>query len=150
MYNDILNHAIFFKLAATKEYMRDYMKDRYHRVRQELIDQLGGKCVTCGSKKDLHFDHIKKKHKTFRMSDVHSVSDKRLKKEIKNIQLLCDECHKKKTKESWDFGAPKPQHGTYWMYRQHGCRCDKCADAYKEKNKEWNVRRIKFKKLLSG
>jgi hypothetical protein len=116
------------------------MRDRYHRVRQDIIKQLGGKCVNCGSKKDLHFDHIDKKKKSFRAADIHSVSDKRLKKEIKNIQLLCPDCHKEKTKEAWDFGsnAPRPTHGTYWMYRKHGCRCDKCVAAYKEKNKEWN------------
>lgn len=132
----------FFKSATDKEYMRNYMRNRYHQVRDKVIDELGGKCNICHSGKDLHLDHIDKKKKTIRMSDIHSVSDTKLQNELKNIQLLCWDCHKKKTKDSWDFGAPKPQHGTYWMYRKHGCRCGKCIAAYKAQHKAWNEARI--------
>jgi len=72
-----------------------------------------------------------------RAADIHSANDKKVKEEIKNIQLLCDECHKKKTKDSWDYSTNKPTHGTYWMYRKHGCRCPACTKAYKEKKQEW-------------
>ena len=35
--------------AATPEYLRDYMKNRYHAKRKEITKRLGGKCVRCGS-----------------------------------------------------------------------------------------------------
>ena len=123
--------------AATKEYMRNYMRNRYHSRRQRLLKELGGKCVSCGSRKDLQFDHKNKKKKTMRMADVHSVSDARLKEELKNIQLLCRKCHHEKSHKAWDFSTPKPRHGTYWMYRKHGCRCNKCTKAYHESVKQW-------------
>ena len=117
--------------------MRDYMAKRYHSKRKALIEELGGKCNSCGSKKDLHIDHKDSKKKTFRAADVHSVSDARVQEEKKNFQLLCGKCHKKKTHEEWDYSTPKPRCGTYWMYRRHGCRCDECKVAYKDKMKEW-------------
>jgi len=129
---------IFLSLAgAPRDYMREYMRNRYHSVRQKVIKELGGKCTRCGSKKDLHLDHIDRKKKSLRMADIHSVSDARLKKELKNIQILCKKCHNEKSHEAWDFSTPKPKHGTYWMYRRHGCRCKPCSTAYREKKKEW-------------
>lgn len=130
--------SIFVSLAAFKPgYGREYMKKRYHQKRQELIDKLGGKCVRCSKTNDLHLDHINKKKKSIRMSDIHSVADAKVQKEIKNIQILCKDCHKDKTKEAWDFSTSKPKHGTYWMYRKHNCRCNKCAKAYKEARARW-------------
>lgn len=131
--------SIFLEASHPRtDYMREYMKNRYHNKRSEIINRLGGKCIRCGSKKGpLHLDHKNKKNKTMRASDLHSVNDKKFEEEIKNLQLLCEKCHKEKTKESWDYSTPKPRHGTYWMYRKHKCRCPKCSKAYKEKQKEW-------------
>lgn len=132
----------FLKLAnrdpnKIKDYMREYMRNRYHSVRNRVLKELGGKCIQCGSKKDLQFDHINRHKKTLRMADIHSVSDARLKEELKNIQILCKKCHKQKSHNAWDFAVPKSKHGTYWMYRKYNCRCPKCVKAYKEKHKEW-------------
>jgi hypothetical protein len=120
------------------DYQREYMRNRYHSTRERIIKELGSKCAKCGKKSGpFHFDHIDKKKKRIRGSDVHSVNDKDLEKEIKNLQLLCVDCHKQKTHDAWDYGAPKPKHGTYWQYRKHGCRCNKCTKAYKETMKAW-------------
>ena len=129
----------FEKLAASPraDYMRDYMRQRYHNRRQKAIEMLGGKCVKCGDTNNLHFDHIDRSKKTFRLADINSVSDQALEKELKNIQLLCPKCHREKTFESQDYGGPKSEHGTYWKYRKYGCRCPACTKAYKEKLKEW-------------
>jgi 5-methylcytosine-specific restriction endonuclease McrA len=140
----LLKYASIFAEAASPraEYMRDYMRERKRRKRKEIEKRLGGKCSRCGTKKGpFHLDHIDKKKKTMRASDLHSVSDQRFEKEMKNLQLLCEKCHRDKTKESWDFSTPKPRHGTYWFYRRHGCRCPKCVKAYKEKQKEWREKR---------
>lgn len=124
---------------SRNDYMREYMRNRYHSKRNSLIQELGGKCKKCGTTEGpLHIDHIDASKKTFRAADVHSVSDKKLKEEKKNFQLLCNDCHKAKTHEAWDYSTPKPRHGTYWMFKKHKCRCDKCTTAYKEKIKEWN------------
>jgi len=141
----LLNFASLFAEAASHpraDYMRGYMRDRYHNKRQSIIDRLGGECSRCGTKSGpWHLDHIDKKKKTMRASDLHSVNDQKFEEEVKNLQLLCEKCHREKTKESWDYSTPKPRHGTYWMYRRHGCRCPKCVKAYKEKQKEWREKR---------
>jgi len=144
---NLLKYAEIFLEAANHpraEYMREYMKNRYHSKREEIANRLGGKCNSCGTKKGpWHFDHKKKKNKTMRASDLHSVNSQKFEQELKALQLLCAECHKKKTKDSWDFSTPKSKHGTYWMYRKHECRCKKCVDAYKTKQKEWRDNRKK-------
>ena len=121
--------------------MRNYMRNRYHNKRQGLISQLGGKCKRCGSDKDLHVDHIDRKKKDFRAADIHSVSDEKIKRSLPNLQLLCAKCHAEKTNKAWDRATPKPSHGSYWMRRRHGCRCDKCEEAYKNKLKEWKEKK---------
>jgi 5-methylcytosine-specific restriction endonuclease McrA len=141
IFEKLLKYASAFVKAAEHpraEYMREYMKNRYRSKRQEITDRLGGKCLRCGTKEGpWHFDHKDKSKKTMRASDMHSVNDQKFEEEIKNLQLLCEKCHREKTKESWDFSTPKPRHGTYWNYRRHGCRCKKCTEAYKAKQKEW-------------
>ena len=134
---------LFAKIAkrSDPEYMKKYMRERYKNKRQEALDLLGNKCKECGAKDvQFHLDHIDSKKKTFRAADIHSVSDKEVKKEMKNFHILCVPCHKKKTQDCWDRGVSKSTHGTYWMYRQHGCRCKKCTKAYKEKQKEWRTK----------
>jgi hypothetical protein len=144
-FDRLLKYASAFAKAAghpRADYMREYMKNRYRNKRQEIINRLGGKCSRCGSTDGhFHLDHIDKKKKTMRASDMHSVNDKKFEEEIKNLQILCQDCHKEKTKESWDYSTPKPKHGTYWFFRRHGCRCPKCTKAYKTKQKEWRDRR---------
>jgi hypothetical protein len=141
--SDIYKYACIYAIAAKskKEYMREYMRKRYHDKRKKLIEELGGKCVSCGITENLHIDHIDSKRKKenggFRAADVHSISEARLEQHKDNLQLLCEKCHKEKTQSNWDRSAPKPKHGTYWNYRRHGCRCKKCTDAYKTKLKEW-------------
>lgn len=130
---------LFSEAAGNRnEYMRQYMAGRYHKKMNELRNLLGGKCKMCGDKKGpFHIDHIDSKKKTMRAADVHSTADSKVKEEMKNFQLLCGPCHKKKTHKEWDYSVPKPRHGSYWMYRRHECRCDKCSKAYKEKMKEY-------------
>src|SRR5271157_243309 len=133
----LFKYAEIFLEASRTDYMREYMANRYHSKRKEITDRLGGKCSRCGSKNTpLHLDHIDKKKKTMRASDLHSVNDKRFENEVKNLQLLCPDCHVKKTREVWDYAVNKPHHG-YWKYRKDGCRCPVCVKDYKEKQKKW-------------
>ena len=154
----LLKYAQLYSEAANHpraDYMREYMANRYHQKRQEVIDRLGGRCTRCGSKDgNFHLDHKDKSKKTMRASDLHSVNDKRFKSEIKNLQILCEDCHREKTKEAWDYSTPKPSHGTYWFFRKYRCRCPACTKAYQAKQKEWRKtqkekRHQELKKMLT-
>ena len=140
-FESLLKYAQLYSEAAhhpRADYMRQYMANRYHKKRQEVIDRLGGRCVRCGTREGkFHLDHKNKSKKTMRASDLHSVNDHRFENEIKNLQILCEDCHKAKTHDAWDYSTPRPTHPSYWYYRKYGCRCQACIDAYKEKQKEW-------------
>ena len=129
---EILKLAQIYSEAANSEYMRNYMAKRYHDKRNAIISTLGGKCARCGRKDNLHIDHKDASKKTFRAADIHSISDEKVKEGLKGLQLLCEDCHKKKTREAWDFGTNKSHHGTAWHYRRYGCRCPACTKAFKE------------------
>lgn len=72
------------------------------RVRAQLITQLGGKCVQCGSDYELEFDHKEPRDwEPEKKSSDHRICIYR--REIKQgkIQLLCKTCNVIK-------GHPKP------------------------------------------
>ena len=58
---------------------------------------MGGKCVTCGKKKDLEIDHIDTNTKSFSIGEVITHSWAKIKPEIDKCQLLCKACHKAKS-----------------------------------------------------
>ena len=95
-----------------KEYVLNYkitseQKEKHNKVKRGkveerkklLIEMLGGKCESCGTTKNLQFDHIDPTTKSF------SIAKKYMSpvvfEEIKKCQLLCYECHLKKTSEEW-------------------------------------------------
>jgi 5-methylcytosine-specific restriction endonuclease McrA len=100
-----------------------------------LIELLGGKCVVCGSKEGLEFDHIDPKTKKFTITEKWSYSIQKVLLEVSKCQLLCHICHKEKNKI--DNGESK--HGMYSMYRHHKCRCRLCMNAYNEVRKKWRL-----------
>lgn len=135
MHSNLLKLATIYSEAAERsEYMREYMAKRYHDKMNAMREMLGNTCKICGDKKGpFHIDHIDASKKSMRAADIHSTNDKKVKQEIKNFQLLCKPCHKEKTNMAWDYGVPKSDHGTVWMYRKYKCRCDKCVEAYKNR-----------------
>jgi len=124
---------------------RDYFNKRRQDRRKKLIAILGGKCARCGSTNNLQFDHKKPSIKEFRISSKIDAPEKVLLKEVNKCILLCEDCHRQKTKESWDFGVNKPKHGTIWYYKSRGCRCNKCKKAMSDylKNKKSKVKHVK-------
>ena len=77
-------------------------KKNYHENRQYFIDKLGGQCVSCGTTDNLEFDHINPLDKSFGVSSRLSRKnayqlDEELIEEINKCQLLCQQCHSKKT-----------------------------------------------------
>jgi 5-methylcytosine-specific restriction endonuclease McrA len=107
--------------------------DKYYIKKQMFIELLGGKCISCGEKNNLEFDHINKKDKKYTITNIISYKDETILEELKKCQLLCKSCHKEKT--YIDNG--KSEHGKLSMYRHHKCRCDKCRNIYNISRKKW-------------
>jgi 5-methylcytosine-specific restriction endonuclease McrA len=79
--------------------MREYMARRYDRRKAAAIDQLGGKCVRCGTKDDLDFDHMDPATKSFTIARrLAGVSEAKLQAELAKCQLLCGPCHLEKSR----------------------------------------------------
>lgn len=116
------------------EYMRNYMLKRYHKLRHEIVEFLGGVCIKCGSDENLEIDHIKPNSKKFSIGDYWSVASNKLEAELAKCQLLCKACHLKKTKkdlrsQAKDRAGPIV-HGNRGYWR--GCRCTSCIKANKK------------------
>lgn len=103
------------------EYMRDYMKRRYYKIRAEAYNLLGGKCVECGTSENLEIDHIDRTTKTVDISKFCSMSRVRFLEELKLCQLLCHEHHKQKS--AAEQSVP---HGG-GLTGKRNCRCELCA-----------------------
>jgi hypothetical protein len=71
-------------------------KDNYRNSLKKLKIDLGGKCLKCGCTElfKLEFDHI---DPTLKTKQITKISKENLKKELLNIQLLCNMCHRIKT-----------------------------------------------------
>lgn len=86
-------------------------REKHKVVKQFLIQQLEGKsCNTCGETDllVLEFDHLK--DKSFDIGQAHWKSEEELLEEISKCQILCANCHRRKTHE---------QMNTYkWRYSQ--------------------------------
>lgn len=115
----------------------EYELARYHRNRDEAIRAKGGKCVICGSTKQIEFDHIDPKDKSFNIAKMWSYSPSLIKAELEKCQLLCFLCHKEKT-----FAPVRAarKHGTWAMYRRAKCRCDICRDFFNEYRRDLRAR----------
>ena len=99
--------------------------ERRKARREKFLKLLGGKCAECGSKKDLHFDHVRPTTKTRHTSRLWDANEADVQKELKNCQLLCADCHHQKSLDHADYGKPS-EHGTLWRYIKHKCRCKRC------------------------
>lgn len=114
-----------------------YIKEFRQRRKQEGKDILGGKCVNCGSKDNLEFDHIDPKTKLFNITDCQKKKEIWL-KEVQKCQLLCKTCHSVKTAKEHSELRRKPiKHGTIWSYQGRNCRCGVCVASYSRLRKRW-------------
>lgn len=113
------------------EYMRVYMINRYHEIRNKIISNFGGKCFECGNKNNIEIDHINSKKKTMNVARICEVSENRRSKELENCQLLCNGCHEEKTITDNGNKKARGTHGTLSSYRY--CKCELCKQA----NRNW-------------
>ncbi len=120
------------------EYMKNYMLNRYYKRRNDFINRLGNKCVSCGKKDNLELDHIDPSIKSFNISKaLSSWSIKKIEAEFVKLQLLCKECHIQKT--IIDKSNSPWKHGTLSDYRY--CKCLLCKKAKSDYMKEYNKRK---------
>lgn len=79
----------------------EWSKQNYDENRRYFIDKLGGQCVSCGSTDDLEFDHINPLDKSLNVSNKLVLKNayqlEELIEEFDKCQLLCEDCHRKKT-----------------------------------------------------
>jgi 5-methylcytosine-specific restriction endonuclease McrA len=71
-------------------------KEKREKRRELIYEVLGSQCVECGSTSNLEIDHINPSLKENRISPLAQGLSKTLNDD--NLQLLCHECHSKKSK----------------------------------------------------
>lgn len=83
--------------SCHNEYMKKYLRKRYHSRREEVIQLLGGKCQDCGSIDDLEIDHKDPKYKDYNIGKILHGSWSKIYMELALCTLRCTKCHKTKT-----------------------------------------------------
>lgn len=76
----------------------------YQTKMKKLREAFGDKCVKCGAKENLHFDHIDPTTKVDSIANMaNSKGYQKCYEEALKCQLLCSNCHKKKSIENRDY-----------------------------------------------
>lgn len=116
-----------------------YLTERRAKRRQMLKDHIGGKCVKCGTTKDLQFNHKNPAEKQFTISEIIYKNIEFVLKEVEKCELLCKECHLTETRRQYKDGELKTWNagtraeficGTARCYNQKPCRCESCKLAH--------------------
>lgn len=111
----------------------EYMRQRHATNRARLIDELGGRCASCGSSEKLEFDHVDAEAKLFDISrSLKSCMSETFLTELAKCQLLCHECHEKKSVIDMGHRPMLERHGTITRYTHGKCRCDQCRVANRD------------------
>jgi 5-methylcytosine-specific restriction endonuclease McrA len=76
-----------------KEVILEKQKNLYFTLKDQIIENLGGKCRFCSSTENLEFNHIDPLIKVTEASYLHIMK----KDEWKKCELLCKKCHRKYT-----------------------------------------------------
>lgn len=121
-----------------KEYHRIYNLTRYHQRRARYIEQLGGKCVDCGTTKNLEFDHIVAEDKSIEIGDLLNYSEGRVQTELKKCALRCKRCHQKKSVTVGDIRSVEHGGG---LSGKKNCPCIPCKTRKREYMQRYNASR---------
>ncbi|WIB25858.1 HNH endonuclease [Curtobacterium sp. MCSS17_015] len=122
----------FASRTARNAYYRQWRANR----RQAWIAEQGGCCASCGSVSQLEVDHVDPTRKSLNVRDVWSLSAHRRNAELVKCQVLCHDCHARKTNP-----PPDLTHGTNSGYKTRGCRCDACTAWNRERVRQQRARR---------
>lgn len=106
-----------------KEQQRAYQREFCAKRRRDWL-AANGPCRKCGSFEQLEVDHVDPETKVHH--NVWSWSKARREAELAKCQVLCRQCHQRKTAEQ----NPRPaQHGTH-SKQSKGCNCSPCRAAH--------------------
>lgn len=106
---------------ARREWMRNWVYQR----RQRWVEE-NGPCRICGGSENLEIDHIDPALKAVPIATLWTRAARIREAELAKCQVLCRQCHRKKT-----IAHNKPGHGEgYWGHYRDGCRCKLCLAAY--------------------
>ena len=103
-----------------------------------------GPCGACGSGDELEVDHVDPSTKGPELRggrgtyQIWSWSAERLRAELAKCQVLCEECHLKKSIAEGSVHAEA--HGTESRYRK-GCKCDECRAAHAARMRHYRENR---------
>jgi len=120
-------------MYADNEKQKEYQRKRAAACRAAYLSDK--RCAKCGSDIDLELDHIDPPTKV--SHSVWSWSEEKRKTELAKCQVLCAECHKKKTAAAY---RAKRQHGTKTMYNNARCRCGTCRRFHADQAIAWRKR----------
>jgi hypothetical protein len=113
---------------------RLYQNEWVAKRRHDWIESQGGQCAMCGSIDKLEVDHVDPSIKLMYPREIWSRRKEVREAELAKCQVLCFDCHEKKTRI--DASHPSPRHGTLNMYDKHGCRCNLCRTKKSLQNKK--------------
>jgi hypothetical protein len=113
-----------------KQKQREYQKRWIQKRRTDYL--INKCCVQCSSVDNLRIDHIDPVLKTDHR--IWSWSEDRRLKELNKCQVLCQECHRIKTRA--DMGWVEHGTGSY----SQGCRCGKCLQAKSAYNRQYYLK----------
>jgi len=118
--------------CSTKEAQVEYQRKWMAARRASYFSDK--RCSECGSDIDLELDHIDPSMKVSHR--IWSWSEEKRSAELAKCQVLCVECHRKKTDTYYD---PMREHGTSNRWNR-GCRCWKCRRASADRKSAWRKR----------
>lgn len=146
-YHGTVNGYTYHKCRCQKciYALRTYRKSLYLKRRNDWFE-LNGPCVICGSWNELQVDHKDYRNKSFNIDWRESKI--KLEKELAKCQVLCYDCHRKKTNSELTirrsgrnnprYVSIKIRHGTITGYQNKKCRCNICKEFWK--NYQYNLR----------
>lgn len=128
-------------MAYTGEQKREYQVAWLAKRRQDWIDSQGGACRNCGSSDQLEIDHINPEEKEYSPTALWSRNKSIRDRELAKCQILCHDCHKKKTRTQ----LFKEGHGNRARYK-NGCRCVICKAGEAQRMREYRKRKKELDK----
>lgn len=108
---------------VTKEYRRRYSLAAYHRKREALVQELGGKCSVCESKESLVFVKNKDSPVDFVVNKLTTMSEEKREHVLPYVTLMCEH-HANEVL----YNKGRLTHGTYWSSYKVKCPCDECEE----------------------
>lgn len=106
-----------------------------------LVNELGGRCIECGSDYDLEFHHRPDTYKAFEIGSNLTRSIEVLREEADKCVLLCYSCHRGHNDHI------RTVHG-YGAYVAKRCFCHVCRQAYIDYNTAQNRKRGRKERVM--